>query len=530
MKRMLLLFTMIVYTLLFVGCDSSKQNPIIYKETNTTKEEFEESIKYEVEQVTLSKGYQNMAPNVEIIKKGSEFKLLASLGLIESSGVNITEINKNDNEINIYVENKNKLGKSDLVVPQVLIDLKGIKVKNKDDLKFNIINENYDPIKIKLGINEVINKINADFQLSMNTLPIVNILNDNDKVLWELTYNNIFDKFNVETPIINLSVLIDANNGDIVKSSKNFISSFIDEGYILDYVPNKSILYKKTEGNAEENNLKDSLWMFNTEDNSIEVLYPSKTKIESASSNSNGNHIALIESHKEHNELYIIDTKDKKAYKVFLKENLNPYLIQWASDEELYVISKDEKVSNIFKYNITENITTLIASIHKNIVDLQVMGDSFLITEGNESNEKSKIYLTKNWSQNRFDDYGFKPMALDENKIAYLQFNKKDNSNSLRIYDINKSRNYSTIKRNIIQYFLLDDENIGLIEKNNVNNEYTFHKYNIKDKTIDSIANINSERVLYDSERELLYTCISVPFESELSQIIYSIDLSKISN
>ncbi len=81
---------------------------------------------------------------------------------------------------------------------------------------------------------------------------MVNILNKNDRILWELNYNNIFDKYNTETPIIDLSVLIDANSGSVIKSSKNFISSLIDEGYILDYIPNKFILYKKQENGEKK--------------------------------------------------------------------------------------------------------------------------------------------------------------------------------------------------------------------------------------------------------------------------------------
>lgn len=527
MKRILFVFIMSIYTLLLIGC-ANRQNPIIYKEINAVSDQSEESIRYKVERVTLSKGYQNIDPNVEVIKKGLDFKILVSLGLVESTGVKITEINKVDNEINIYIENENNTKDSQIVVPQVLIDLKGIKLKDKDNFKFNIINENYEPIKIKLGTNDIISKVNADFQLSTNTLPIINILNEEDKILWELTYNNIFDKHNLETPIIDLSILIDANSGDIIKSSKNFISSFIDEGHILDYIPNKSILYKKSEGTIKDANLKDSLWQFNIDSNDTRILYASNSKIECATPNASGEHIALIESHEGLNSLYIIEALEQKAYKVLFKEEISPSLVRWKDNKELYILNKKGKSSSLYKYNISENTTKPVASVNKDITDFQVMGDSFLITEGNENHEEIKVYTTKNWSQYGFEDYGFKPAYVDDNKIAYLSFNKNQHISSLKIYDTKRKRIYDNIDLNISQYFIIDDGTLGIIEKNNGDNEFTFYKYGLKDKNLEKITNTNSKNVFYNQDKDLLYIDLSIPFESDRSQIIYSIDLSKI--
>ncbi len=46
--------------------------------------------------IVLSKGFQSTDPNVEILKKNNNLKLLASLGIVESSGVTIDKITKLD--------------------------------------------------------------------------------------------------------------------------------------------------------------------------------------------------------------------------------------------------------------------------------------------------------------------------------------------------------------------------------------------------------------------------------------------------
>ena len=530
MKRMLLLFIFITLISFFSGCSDSKQNPIVIKETNSIENKNNENINFEVEQVVLSQGFQNIEPNVEIIKKVLDFRLLASLGLVESSGVNVTKINKIGNDINIFVENETDTEKKHLSVPQILIDLKGVRIKNKEDLTFNIINENYTPIKVKLGINEVVNKINSDFKISINTFPMVNILNKNDRILWELNYNNIFDKYNTETPIIDLSVLIDANSGSVIKSSKNFISSLIDEGYILDYIPNKFILYKKQENGEKNNGQKETLWVFDIEDNHSEILYSSKSKICCAKFSPDATHISILESSDENNELYVMEKQDKKAYKVLFKDYINPKIIRWKDKENLYIVDKNKDRSYIYFYNVEENETNLFAPIPKDIVDLQIMDDYFLITEGNEDKKDIKIYLTENFSQFEFDSHGFKPSFINENKIAFLKFNEKKDSNIFTIYDLDKNRYYDTLNLNITKFFSLDDENLALIEKKQSEHDFTLYKYNIRDKELTSMANINSDNVYYNDEKKFLYVNLSVPFESEKSQIVYALNLMKVAN
>ena len=94
-----------------------------------------------------------------------------------------------------------------------------------------------------------------------------------------------------------------------------------------------------------------------------------------------------------------MEKQDKKAYKVLFKDYINPKIIRWKDKENLYIVDKNKDRSYIYFYNVEENETNLFAPIPKDIVDLQIMDDYFLITEGNEDKKDIKIYLTENFSQ-----------------------------------------------------------------------------------------------------------------------------------
>src|SRR5690606_26009377 len=136
-----------------------------------------------------------------------------------------------------------------LAVPQIILDLKNTKLTNFEDIKFNIVNENFEPISFKLELNDAINKVKSDFNVTANTVPEINLSNIDGRFIWNIVYNSIFDKDNPETPLVNLSVELDANSAEIIQSKKGFISSYIDEGHVLDYIMDKYILYRKADIN-----------------------------------------------------------------------------------------------------------------------------------------------------------------------------------------------------------------------------------------------------------------------------------------
>ena len=107
MKHITKLGLLIILTLSLAGCKAIENLPLLTKDTNAKAEtEGGEEIEYSLEQVVLSKGYQTIEPNVEIVKKKNKIKLLASLGLLESSGAQIDKIVRKGNIVNIHVINE----------------------------------------------------------------------------------------------------------------------------------------------------------------------------------------------------------------------------------------------------------------------------------------------------------------------------------------------------------------------------------------------------------------------------------------
>ncbi len=526
MRRIVTLLLFITIILTFIGC--TNVSPILYKDNNETKEE---EISYTVEQVLLSKGFQSVEPKVEVLKKGLTTKLIASLGLFQSSGIKVDKIVKIGNEMNIHLQNQASEELSELVVPQVIIELNGFKLRNLKDMQINIVNENYKPLKLKLSSNDAINKIDSEFKIASNIAPVTSLIPRDGELFWDVSYNSIFDKNNPEAPLANLTVLMDANSGDIISTKKIFISSLIDEGYILDYITDKFILYSKPERDIEKNTIKEHLWSFDIENNEKSLLYSTNLKISNAIYSPDLKYVSVIESNENDNCLYIIPRADKKAYKVLFEESLAPIIMTWKDNNTLYIVDNTlEDLSNIYNYNIKDNITSLESSITKNVTSLRIKDSLFMITEEDKENLNFQISLTEDWNSFRHIDQGCCPKFITEDKIAYLKNSEKENKNSLTIYDLNLKEQYDILELNISNYFVQPNGNIIIVENNPSNNEYTVLQYYIKDKSTSIITKSNSERVFYNEEKNLLYVYMQIPFESDKTEMIYSIDLSKITN
>lgn len=512
-----------------MACTAEKPSPLIIKDTNTNTDMVEDNdILFEIQQTILSKGFQNLDPKVEIIKIDDGFRLLASLGLFETSGVQITNINKSGDEINIHVENIDDRKTNQLAIPQVMIELNQIKLRSIENAKFHIINENYSPIKVKLSVNEVINKINSDFQIVTSTSPDVDIIKSDHTLLWELNYKNILDKYNLEIPVVNMSVLVDANSGELVQSSKNFISVLIDEGSILDYIPNEYILYKKAEKTLLNENKWMSLWLYDVKNNTKEVLYSTDSEILSAQYSSNHDTIGVLESANGNNQLYIINREDNRAYKLIYDTPLNPSIIRWKDNENLYILSKSDITSSIYNYNTMDSSIELVNYLYLDVIGMQIQNDDIILTAKDKNTEKLSIHMTSDFVKYEIEKEGYLPRFINDQYIGFLDFDEKNNTSELVLLNRDNKKVYSTINLNVNNYYTIDENTLGIISTNSNNNDFTFHKYYIDRKELESIVNITSDKAYYDAEAELLYIDLKVPFESTKPQIIYSLDLSKI--
>ena len=524
MKRVLLLIIAVFITLLSSACNFKKTNTTDLIENSTFEEE---KINYEIEQILFSKSFQSIEPTVEIITKNNKLRILASLGLSEYSSVSIDKIVKKGNEVNIHVSGTSDKRNLRLAVPQVVMELKNINTKSINDLKFKVIYEDYTPLKIKFAINDIVNKVQSHFKVSLKGMPDFNLTKSKDTIVWDIKYNSIFDKEEIDIPLVNLTAQIDANNGNIIESEKINISSFLDHGHVLSYIPDKYILYKKSIEDDKTDNTIEQLWSYNIANEEKTLLYCSHFKISSAEFSPDLKYISLLETNDQNSELYIITEDDLRPYKVFFESNFNPKTISWSKDNILYLIDNNKK-STVYSYNAENQIIDLIGTINKNIESLIIIDDKFIIIEKNEDDINSIISLTTNWKSFKNIALGFRPRFINENMISYLQKDNKNDLNSLIIYDLESRTNIRNINENILNYEILPDGNIVYINKNIDNNNFTLFKYFIDNKSISEIANLIGEKIYYDESKNTAYLNIVLPFENEKTEVIYAIDLTKL--
>jgi hypothetical protein len=140
MKHILSIILILFVAISLVGCKIDDL-PFLNRDTQVSVEDTE--LKYKIDKVILSKGYQAIKPSVEVVKKNNDVKLLVSVGLIETSGVKVDQIVKKGNIINIHVLNELEEDNVQLAIPQIFIELVNAKAINLDDIKFNIINDNF---------------------------------------------------------------------------------------------------------------------------------------------------------------------------------------------------------------------------------------------------------------------------------------------------------------------------------------------------------------------------------------------------
>ena len=521
MKKILFLLITIILVFTTYGCNIAEKTPF-----STTENYEEEPISYTIDKIILSKGFQSLEPGVEIIKKNSNLKLLASLGLVESSGIEIDKITKSGKEINIYIDRLLDMDNIQLAVPQIIIEIDDPIIKTLEDLNFNIISKNYDPIHLKFEKSQILNKIYSQFKIAPNTIPDVKLTKDKDDIFWNMYFQNIFDKENPKFPLVNFTVKVDAHTGEILSSTKDIISTSIDDGYLLDYIPNSYLLYKRQ--HIEKDNNYESLWVYNIKTKERIKLYTSKDKIYSALFSPNNKYISLIEVGGNKTDLFIIPMSDKIAYKITPINYLQPRLMKWKDDTNLYFVNISENKSTLLVYNMEENSPKVIFDLSLIVEEFDISDDGFMFVEADEDSLNKNIYFTKDGMDLEEIDIGCKATFFDNNNIIYLKNVEKEDKNTLHIYDIKNKHENNNLDYNITNYFKLNKEDIMFIEKNTCNNDYTLNRYKIIENSITPIAKINSDKIFYDSNKKIGYINLIPPFDDNKSNIIYSIDLKKL--
>lgn len=520
MKRVLIFIVTIFISFLCFGCGSIDKNDL---ETRNVEE-----MEFKVEKILLSKSFQSTDQSIEVINKGKNTKLVLSLGLTESSGVEVGKIIRRDNEINIHVSSIYDDENLQLAVPQVTLEIEKPDFTKIKDFKFNIVYDDFKPLKIKIGLNEVLSKIQSHFKISANASPHINLTKSNDNIIWDIFYDTIFDRDNPKVPLVSLSVSIDANSGDVLESKKIFISSSIDHGHVLSYIPNNYLLYKKPIENSSREDLKEQLWAYDLSSGEKSLVFSSNFKIHSAKYSPNLSYLSIIETSNNGAELYIVPKKDQKAYKICSEIGFNPKIMEWKDDNNLYLIEHVDQSSFIYSYNVEQDITDKLAQVNSSIDNLIIEEDIFLIVEAEEKDYNKKISSTSDWKNFNFIDYGFNPKFIGRDKLAYLQKDEKLDSNSLCLYDIRADENIHVMDGNISTFQIHSKENISYVKNNPSHNNFTLSKYSLEDKDEIHMATLISDKVYYDTKREIVYANITLPFEHDKPEMIYLIDLSKL--
>jgi hypothetical protein len=524
-KKILCVIFTLFLAISLVGCNAKEKSLITIEEDITFDEE---EINYEIEQILFSKSFQSIDPSVEIITNNNKLKVLASLGLTECSSVNVNNVIKKGGEINIHVSAQYSKNSLRLAVPQVYMEIEKSKFKDINDLKFNIVYDDYTPLKIKFGINDVLKKLEAHYKISTKTSPVFTLTRLDKSLVWDISYNSIFDRETPEVPLVNLFVQVDATSGDIITSEKVSISSVLDEGHILNYVSDNLILYKKVIIDNETNKTKEQLWSYDTIKGEKTMIFSSNYNIHTLASNKNQELISIIEVNENGSELYIVSLGDNRTYKINLEEDFNPTLMSWKDKNIIYLVQSNDYGSIVYSFDVESNESKLVGNFNRSIEALVSNGESFLVVENSDEDNIKIISITTDWRNFVFINNGFSPKFIDDDHIAYLKKDNTQDINTLIIYNLKEDRTIRRIEENIVNYRIMSPTNLSYIIKNSNNNDFTLMNYSLENKGSTKIANLINEKVYYSENDELVYLNIILPFESDKREMIYIIDLSKL--
>lgn len=504
------------------GCSYKEEIPLL----DASKTIKEEVINHEVEKIVLLKGFQSTEPMVEATQEGGKLKLIVTAGVMECSGINIDKVTKSGNTINLYISGLFERDKVQLVIPQATVLIEEAIDSKISNLNFNIISQNYESISLKYNRNQIVDKIRGEFKIDSNTIPQVELIKDGDNIFWNMVFINLIHKENSKSPLSNLMVEVDALTGEVLDFEHNTISTYIDEGHLMDYLPDRLIVYKKIH---TDNNIQyESLWTYDIDTGNKTKVYTTKLEIENAYFNPTGEYISLIEKDDFKRDIYIVEISKNIAYKVTPVEYFHPKLIRWKNSKELSIADVNDQITTIFTYDIEDNRLNREFTIDKIISSFDIMDNMIVFTEMDELAINKNIYLTKDGMNLREIGLGFKPRFFDNKNIMYLQNDEDKNKNMLKMYNIEKNNIMESLDYNIINYYKLNDNTLLFIENANFNNEYSLVKYHMDTRTVDAMYRINSPKLFYNSDAEKAYISLTVSGDEGNLSNIYYVDLDEI--
>lgn len=526
MKYFLRILTFLFISSLFVGCTNRGISPLFYRDKEKSKviESDKESINldYTIDKVTLSKNYQSIEPSIEMIKNGLHTNLLISLGIVNSSGITIDKIDRIDRDVNIHISNKDKASENQLVVPQVILHFEDLSSKEMEKLNFKIVNKNYEPIKANLDISEAISKIQSSLKISSSTFPNVEIKKENDNTFLNLSFENAVDLKNKNNPIINLDVLVDLTSGEIVKSTRNSVSSFIDKGTILDYISNKFIFYLQEKVGNEYTSY--NLWVYDIENDKKEKFYTSKEKIIALDFNDKKDKAFLIKSSKNSNEIHLLELDNLKVNRLEIQEKINPSLATW-KDDEIILVDKKNNNSKIYSFNNKDKKVKSISQKKGDIKQIDYFQGNYIYAM--EDDNSKEIYITDDFKKDTLLDQGENPVFINKNTIAYLKNNNNNDKKTLWFYNIKNSTTKAYSDIDVDSIFIWKD-NLAIIEKTPANSDNPIYIYDLQEENLEFLTSVKDDKIFLNTEKDLIYINPSISFNDNKVPVISFVDLKDI--
>lgn len=521
MNKKIIILLYLLFTTVLLGCSNAEQ---ISMDT-TSRLNTNKNIKYTVEQIYFSKSFQSISPSVEVSEVNGKKKVSLNLGLSEYSEISIDDMKLEGDQFNIYISGHKDKSTSSLSVPQIILELKDNSFENIKDMDFNIVYNNYDYIDIKFKINDVLNKLESQFKLTLNSCPKFNLIEKNDKFIWEITYNNIVSREDEDYPLINLSANVDANTGEVLNFKKENISSLIDTGNILDFNNTNGFLYEKMVDNKGEES-RSELWFFDSITKEKTMIYNCHFSIPSAAISEDLSHIAFIEKTDTSSEAYIYSKIDDKIFKLHFEDDFNPQVIRWKTNDLLYLLENKNNTSSIYSYDLKSNNIDLIANTNKNITNIVAGSDGFIVAEYIEQTPNKKLSFTKDFNKYKTINNGFNAKFINTSTIAYLKNDEKVDLDYLILYDLEEEKIISKIKDNVIAYRPGSSDNIIYLKNNPKYKDFTLASYSLNSKESTDIIDIIDQNVYYNDKDNLVYLNFGLAVDDNVLNMIYSIKVN----
>ena len=520
MKRTSSLLLIIIILFLTSGCSL----PFLRDARKVQGQQLDPDPEFSVEQVVLSQGFQNTDPRVELVRRNSQIRLLVSPGIVRSAGMEVSDIRLEDGTYNIYLVNSS-YASAKLVIPQITILLSNVSQSQADSLKFNIVHENYTPVAVNHGIVDTLNRIRSDFRIASDSYPEISLIEEENDLLWAIRYDGIYDTENLEIPVINMRLKVSTSSGKVLEYSKELVSSLVDKGTIIQFSAGRGILYSRKD--AEESD--SELWFHDLETGDSSLVYRTFSDLASAHLSPDNSHVALLERSGDNVAAYVVSMDDRRAVRIGMEKNLVPEQLLWNSSHEIYILTQyAESQSKVLLYDMDENKSRISKNMQMDISRFRAKGDHILLTEFVPKELNNRVLFSDGRNGFRFVDYGFSPDLLDDELGMYLKNHEADTSNTLHIFDLDSLESRYESDFDVASVNRVSEHQLLLVERLPGNNNFQAHVLYLEDFQTRLIGYVNSSRMFYNLDTDVVFGNINIPYRSDTLDIIYSMDASDI--